>query len=104
MYQPTITGKTVMNCFHCGREGERKERVGFRDRCPACDRPVHACLNCDFYDRSYNNECRETQAERVVDKDRANFCDSFAQRRATIKLASAPDARGKLDALFKRKS
>jgi hypothetical protein len=96
--------KNGMNCFHCGRKVEGKERVGFRDRCPACDRPLHACLNCGFYDRRYNNECRETQAERVVDKDRTNFCDFFAPRGPATKPASAPDARAKLDALFKRKS
>jgi len=93
----------LMNCFHCGREVEGKERVGFRDRCAACDRPLHACLNCDFYDRSYNNECRETEAGCIVDKDRTNFCDFFAPQRAAIK-PPAPDARGKLEALFKRKS
>src|SRR5215469_10401072 len=68
----------TMNCFHCGRAVEVKERVGFRDTCTACDRPLHACLNCEFYDRSYNNQCREPQAERVVDKDRFNFCEFFA--------------------------
>jgi hypothetical protein len=95
-----------MDCFHCGRELEAKERVGFRERCPACDRPVHACLNCDFYDREYNNQCRETQAERVVDKDRANFCDFFTpcQRGGANPAATPSEARGKLDALFKKKS
>ncbi|MGH7880977.1 MAG: hypothetical protein ACREQD_16000, partial [Candidatus Binataceae bacterium] len=81
-----------MHCFHCGRPIEGKERVGFRDRCPACDRPVHACLNCEFYDRSYNNECREPQAERVVEKDRSNFCDFFALRQsAATQVSAAPD-------------
>jgi len=94
-----------MNCFHCGREIETKERVGFRDHCPACDRPVHACRNCDFYDPAYNNECRETQADRVVDKDRANFCEYFAPRRAKASPAASPtDPRAKLDSLFRKKS
>lgn len=95
-----------MNCFHCARDLTTRERVGFRDRCPACDRPVHACLNCDFYDPAYNNQCRETQADRVVDKDRANFCEYFAQRRSGVAktAARAGDARANLDALFKKKS
>ncbi len=57
-----------------------KDRVGFRDECPQCDRPLHVCLNCGFYDPAYNNQCRETQAERVVDKDRFNFCEYFRPR------------------------
>jgi hypothetical protein len=92
-----------MKCFHCGREIEFKERVGFRDRCPACDRPAHACLNCGFYDPGYHNQCRETQADRVVDKDRANFCDFFQPHsKKAPKIASGADARAKLDALFKK--
>jgi hypothetical protein len=95
-----------MNCFHCARQLETKERVGLRDRCPACDRPIHACLNCEFYDPAYNNQCRETQAERVVDKDRANLCDFFAprQRARTKPGAAVSEARGKLEALFKKKT
>ncbi len=96
-----------MNCFHCGRAVEVKERVGFRDTCAGCDRPLHVCLNCEFYESSYNNQCREPQAERVVDKDRFNFCDYFAPARAAPSAAArtvaASVGRAKLEALFKRK-
>jgi hypothetical protein len=94
-----------MNCFHCGREISVKERVGFRDECPQCDRRLHACLNCGFYDPAYNNQCRETQAERVVDKDRANFCEYFRPRTASGAKPVSPvaDPRATLDALFKKK-
>ena len=95
-----------MNCFHCGREIVFKDRVGFRDECPQCDRPLHACLNCGFYDPTYNNQCRETQAERVVDKNRANFCEYFRPRTAAAAkpVSPADSGRAKLDALFKKKS
>lgn len=94
-----------MKCWKCGREIEVKERVGFRDHCPGCDRALHACLNCEFYDVAYNNQCRETQAERVVDKERPNFCDFFGPGKGT-KSANTPrdaGARAKLDQLFKKK-
>ncbi len=95
-----------MQCFHCGNAIAIKlqERIGFRDRCPKCDRPLHACLNCTFHDPAYNNQCRETQADRVVDKDRANFCDYFTPRSGGSKqVAAGSDARAKLDALFQKK-
>jgi hypothetical protein len=94
-----------MNCFHCGREITLKDRVGFRDECPHCDRPLHVCLNCGFHDPVYNNQCRETQAERVVEKDRANFCEYFRPRTASAaKPVSRPaDPRVTLDAIFKKK-
>jgi hypothetical protein len=95
-----------MHCFHCGRAVEVKERVGFRDTCDGCDRPLHVCLNCEFYDPSYNNQCREPQAERVVDKDRFNFCEYFAPARtprAGTKSAAASAGRANLEALFRKK-
>jgi hypothetical protein len=93
-------------CFHCGRQVEVQERVGFRDTCPACDRALHVCRNCEFYDPAYNNECRETQADRVVDKERANFCEYFtpSARRSTAQgPAAKAAAAGKLEDLFKKK-
>jgi hypothetical protein len=95
-----------MDCFHCGRpiEVKERERVGFRDSCPTCDRPSHVCRNCDFYDPAYNNQCRENQAERVVAKDRANFCEYFTPGRENAKeIATKTNPRTKLDALFKKK-
>lgn len=95
-----------MNCFHCGREIIVKDRVGFRDACPQCDRALHACLNCGFHDPAYNNQCRETQAERVVDKHRANFCEYFRLRSAAGAKPVSPgdDGHAKLDALFRKKA
>lgn len=93
-----------MNCFHCGRPIAVNERVGFRAACPACDRPAHVCRNCAFYDPTYNNQCRENQAERVVAKDRANFCEYFTPGRANAtEAATRTDPRTKLDALFKKR-
>jgi hypothetical protein len=103
-----------MNCHHCGHDVDTRERVGFRDYCPSCDRALHVCLNCDFYALGYSNECRETQAARVVDKDRFNFCDYFrpAESRPAAQTggkgagAAAPrgSSRAQLDALFRKKS
>ncbi|HUA36447.1 MAG TPA: hypothetical protein VMA09_22770 [Candidatus Binataceae bacterium] len=93
-----------MNCFHCGRAIEVKERGGFRDECPQCDRPLHVCRNCGFYEPGLNNDCRETQAERVVEKDRANFCEYFIPSGAARAQApGANAARTNLEALFKKK-
>jgi hypothetical protein len=32
---------------------------------------------CFFYDPQVYNECKETNAERVVEKEKANYCDYF---------------------------
>jgi hypothetical protein len=94
----------AMNCFHCGQPVELKDRLGFHAACPRCDRSLHVCLNCELYDPTFNNQCREPQAERVVDKERANFCEYFIPRttRESRNSSSANDARTKLEALFKK--
>ncbi len=45
--------------------------------CPKCHRDVKVCLNCRHFDRASYNECRETSAPRVTDKEKANHCDFF---------------------------
>ncbi len=95
-----------MRCAFCAAEIIVDERVGFREECAGCGRATHVCRNCEFYDPAYNNACRETMAERVVDKDRANFCEYFAPASAG-KAQGAPrptkDAKSSLEELFKKK-
>lgn len=78
--------------------------IGRKDTCPCCDADLRCCLNCRFFDGRVYNQCRESQAERVLDKDRSNFCEYFifrdddSEREPTAKQA----ARDKLETLFKK--
>jgi hypothetical protein len=45
--------------------------------CPGCGKQTHVCRNCRFFAPGRANDCQEPIAERVVEKDRANFCDYF---------------------------
>ncbi len=78
------------------------ERVGFRDTCDGCGQDLHSCLHCAFYDPSAYNECREPNAERVSDRERANRCDYFAPGEGEGGSADPAAARAALDALFKK--
>ena len=65
-------------CFNCNAPLDYQPgNVGRGETCPACGADVRVCRNCKHYDPSCYNECRESQADRVVGKDRANFCDYF---------------------------
>lgn len=78
--------------------------VGRREACPHCGADLHCCLNCGFYAPEAYNACREPQAERVLVKDRSNFCDFFifgGTPPAGRGPASRQGAKDKLDALFK---
>lgn len=67
-----------MRCFHCQTELTIiADKVGRSDTCDRCRSDVHVCFNCTHYDQSAYNECREPMADRVVDKEKRNFCDYF---------------------------
>lgn len=65
-------------CFHCKTALQLPSGpVGRTATCDSCDSDIRVCLNCKFYDPNSYNECGEPMSERVVDKDRSNFCDYF---------------------------
>lgn len=65
---------------------------------------MHVCRNCEHYDPGLYNQCRETMAERVIDKQTANFCEYYRPRRdSDSRPAAKSDARARLDALFGKK-
>jgi hypothetical protein len=77
--------------------------VGRRDTCPTCGVELRVCRQCRFYDVGAADACRESQAERVADKTRANFCDYFAVAARTGADAGPNSARDALERLFSRR-
>ena len=90
-----------MQCLSCRKEIGVTGRVGFRDECPRCGADLHSCRHCRFHDPGAYNQCRESSAERVSDKEKANRCEYF-QPGAGQAAAPADAARAKLEALFKK--
>ena len=80
------------------------ERIGYRDTCSACNADLHSCQNCAHHDLSAYNECRESSAERVGDRERANRCDYFAiaDARAGGIAETRQRASNALEDLFKK--
>ena len=77
-------------------------KVARKEECPSCKSDLHVCYNCKFYDPKAYNECAETQAERVLDKDRSNYCDYFVVATEGKKNTNtSQEALKKLDDLFK---
>ena len=64
-------------CYKCRTVLEWESFIPRSRECPKCYAAVHSCKMCQFYDKSCYNECREPSAERVTDKEKANFCDYF---------------------------
>ena len=91
------------NCWNCSTQLTALD-YGRADRCPQCGRDTKVCKGCVHYELSFNNSCRENQAERVVDKERSNFCDYFRPQSGGGASRSSGEAmKAAADALFKKK-
>ncbi len=82
--------------------------MGFRAECENCGADVHVCKNCRFYDPGAYNECRETSADVVKEKERANYCEYFepgAQAAGGLSEAEKKkqDLKAAAELLFKKK-
>src|SRR5258708_868189 len=91
-------------CHHCGAPVTFNEPLARDKECDACGGALRCCINCRHYDTSYNNSCRETEAEPVVEKARRNFCEFFSYSTAPFAKSGGgreADARAKLSGLFK---
>lgn len=92
-------------CHHCSKTVDTGERVGRQESCPHCGWDLHVCYNCHHYDTQAYNECRESQADRVLEKAKANFCDYFAPSPVSMVAGATPkkeNIKSKFDALFKK--
>ena len=65
-----------MICWKCKKEIPVEKPVR-GDECPLCHADLHVCKACEFYESGAHNDCRESSAEYVNDKERGNFCDYF---------------------------
>jgi hypothetical protein len=92
-----------MRCAFCGVPIAITSKVGRNDTCAKCGMDLRCCKQCKFYDTHAYNECREVMAERVVDKERANFCEYFIPKGSTRKTVDkTADAKRALEDLFKK--
>ena len=78
-----------MICWKCRKEISIEKPVR-GDECPFCHADLHVCKACEFYESGAHNNCRESSADMVSDKERANFCDYFrAKNNSTGKSGNA---------------
>ena len=96
-----------LRCWKCGASlAELSLPLRRTDECRVCRAELHVCLMCEFYDTSVAKSCRETIAEEVKDKQRANFCDYFRPSDRAYRpgdQSAADKAKAELEALFGRK-
>ncbi len=94
----------TLHCWKCGEVIET-DAVFRSDTCLKCGEDVKVCMSCRHYDASVSNQCRETSAEYVHVKTRANYCTYYEPRTDRVEVSDeVQDAKSKLEALFGKKS
>lgn len=91
-------------CFQCHFKNSFQDRLSFRTECEKCGADLHICKNCSFYDESAYNECRESSAERVLNKETNNVCEYFCPKDSSSeKKKDSQELLKQAEALFKKK-
>lgn len=91
-------------CWHCGRNLDDIPRpIRPSMRCPGCRMDLHTCRMCRHYNTRYIGDCAHDKADKVLDKQQANYCTYFTPRpdaHSPQENEAAEDAKAKLAALF----
>ena len=93
-----------LHCYRCGSSlAELSPPLSRQDECPSCGVYLHVCRMCAFFDADVPKQCREDDAEEVMEKERLNFCDWFKPGTDVFdaqRYAEEQQARSKLAELF----
>lgn len=90
-------------CYKCNTKLNLAdtETIPRSESCPTCLTDIRCCKMCLFYDTKSYNDCRESSAMRIVEKEKANFCDYYRISNQENKQESTQSLLDKANALFK---
>ncbi len=101
-----LKARHSFKCASCGATQMIIEETVLDETCASCQAPIHACVNCGFFDTAAPSECTQPIDAPVEKKRAANTCPLFKPKiTVDITVGSqkrAPDARAAFDALFKK--
>lgn len=98
-----MEASTKIQCHSCNKDLDLTagQKILRSEECPYCYAAVHCCKMCKFYDQTAYNECRESSADRIVEKEKPNFCDYFILKGADGSGDGKDDLLAQANALFK---
>jgi len=97
-----MTTEFIGRCWNCRKELTKAD-YGRETNCSSCGKATRVCRNCRHFAPGRPNDCVEPMAERVMDKERANFCELFdpTNRPASTVSPAADDLVKGAEDLFK---
>lgn len=91
-------------CYRCGASlAALSLPFSRQDECPQCQNYLHICRMCVHFDSGVPRQCREDDAEEVLEKERLNFCDWYQPSESAFDVdrgQAENDARAALNDLF----
>lgn len=92
-----------VNCYKCKSTTslELNQSISRNEECPKCATDLRCCKMCGFFDPKAYNECKEPSADRILEKEKANFCDYFKLGSPDTNNNSKDDMMAKANSLFK---
>lgn len=91
-------------CFRCGASlAALSLPIGRRDECPDCAAHLHVCRMCRYFDPAVPGQCREDDAEEVMEKEKVNFCEWYQPATGAfdpLRAGEGERAKAELAALF----
>lgn len=88
-----------MICWKCKKE-IKIDSIFRTSVCPICNADLHSCKNCLFFSTSSHFECKESVDEKIIDKEKSNFCDYFRVKKEDSKQDSTNDKGQKAKDMF----
>lgn len=72
------TDQRQLLCWKCGADLKTVPRPFSRfAECPDCKSELHVCRMCRHYDLRYVGQCNHDFADKVLVKEKSNFCGHF---------------------------
>ena len=91
-------------CYKCNTDTglEVGASISRSEDCNSCSADLRCCRMCEFYDVKAYNECREPSSDRILEKEKANFCDYFKLGSAGNNQSNKDDIMAMANSLFKK--
>jgi hypothetical protein len=95
--------KDDVACYKCEKNLtlSASQKITRHEECEYCFASLRCCKMCHFYDISSYNDCKEPMANRIIEKEKANFCDYYKLKGLGEASASKEALTNAAHALFK---
>lgn len=99
-----ISPDNLAYCYKCNSpvDYELNKKVSRSAECPKCKTSLKCCKMCVFFELTSYNECKEPVAERIIEKEKPNFCDYFMMQVGPRKIQNKDEIVSAASSLFKK--